>query len=261
MDACAFVPPRTGELEDQQSGSMSVPESGADLLRSAWPEAAPELSRLVCAMGVRPDRAEDVLQDVYLAALRKPPPATDRLGLRRWLVRVTVNRCNLEHRWRARWGTAWRSLVRAWRRAARDHDPAAEVGTKEERAMVRRVLDRLDPRLAAAAGVGAACAAACIVLLWWTAGDRVFSRLGPEGETARSQVPPPVQESDRANVEQIDVEAMIAREARAARLAVSVRLLASQPGLEQYRDQAAEYLAETYGVETLSSANQSSMHN
>lgn len=124
-----------------------MPESADDLLRSVWPEAAPELSRLVCAMGVGPDRAEDVLQDVYLTALGKPPPATDRLGLRRWLVRVTVNRCNLEHRRRARWRNAWRKLARPWGRAAWGRDPAAEVGTKEERAMVRRALDRLEPPL------------------------------------------------------------------------------------------------------------------
>lgn len=117
-------------------------------------------------------------------------------------------------------------------------------------------------RIAAAACVGAACvAAACIVLLWWTAGDRPFSRRGPGSETARTEVPYGVEEVEAVEVEQMDVEAIIAREARAARLAVSVELLASQPGLDEYRDQAAEYLAETYGVVTFSNAKHNPIHN
>ncbi len=43
-----------------------------------------------------------------------------------------------------------------------------------------------------------------------------------------------------------DIEALIAREGRSARLAMAARLLADHPGLEQYKQQAERYLLETY---------------
>jgi hypothetical protein len=47
--------------------------------------------------------------------------------------------------------------------------------------------------------------------------------------------------------DEIDIEALIAREGRSARLAAAARLLAAQPGLQEYAQQAQRYLAETYG--------------
>jgi anti-sigma factor RsiW len=46
--------------------------------------------------------------------------------------------------------------------------------------------------------------------------------------------------------EEIDVMQYIAREERSARLAASVQLLADQPGLEQYKEDAERYLKEHY---------------
>jgi predicted anti-sigma-YlaC factor YlaD len=45
---------------------------------------------------------------------------------------------------------------------------------------------------------------------------------------------------------EIDVMEYIAREERSARLAASVQLLADQPGLEQYKEDAERYLKEHY---------------
>jgi RNA polymerase sigma-70 factor (ECF subfamily) len=124
-----------------------VPKSADDLLRSVWQETAAELSRLACALGIAPGRAEDVLQEVYLVALGKPPPATDPEELRRWLFRVTINRCHLEHRRRNRWQRVLRGLTRLGKRAGGGDDPAEIASSRDERAMVRRALDRLEPRL------------------------------------------------------------------------------------------------------------------
>jgi len=46
---------------------------------------------------------------------------------------------------------------------------------------------------------------------------------------------------------EIDIEELIAREGRSARLAATVELLTGQPGLERFKDQAERYLVETYG--------------
>ena len=118
-----------------------------DLLRSVWDEAAPELVRLVAALGVRSSRAEDVLQDVYVAAWEKSPGGIDAPDLRRWLFRVTINRCHLEHRRQARWQGVFRGLTRLFRRHSEERDAAAVAGENEETAIVRRALERLEPQM------------------------------------------------------------------------------------------------------------------
>ena len=90
----------------------------------------------------------------------------------------------------------------------------------------------------------AACLAACVALLLLAAGPWLFSRLESGGQV---RVPEKVdQPGDPEPVHEIDVEALIAREGRSARLAVAARLLASRPDLEEYRSQAERYLAEAY---------------
>ena len=120
-------------------------ESGKDPLRSVWEEAAPELSRLVRAMGIEPARAEDVLQQVYLTAMEKHPPAAGRVELRRWLFRVTTNRCNLEHRRRTRWRNVLRGLA-SWGENSH-HDASEAASRREQQQLVHRALDRLEPSL------------------------------------------------------------------------------------------------------------------
>jgi hypothetical protein len=89
----------------------------------------------------------------------------------------------------------------------------------------------------------AACLAACVAVLLLAVGPWLFSRIGPRrgmpshGAAGQSLPPPP---------EDTDVEDLIAREGRSARLAAAARLLATQPGLEDYRDQAYRYMAEAY---------------
>lgn len=146
MDAYGLVPARTGELERAGPDCSGVRELSGDLLRSVWDEAAPELSRLVCAMGVDPGRADDVLQDVYLTAWRKRPREAGRVELKRWLFRVTTNRCHLEHRRAARWQKVLRGLARLWA-GSPPNDLADAAGQVEEQELVRQALRRLEPPL------------------------------------------------------------------------------------------------------------------
>ena len=90
----------------------------------------------------------------------------------------------------------------------------------------------------------AACLAACAAALLLTAGPWLFSR-----RQARNEVGIPEKVAQPGHLElaqDVDVEALIAREGRSARLAVAVQLLATQPGLEQYRREAQRYLEEAY---------------
>lgn len=147
MGGSGLVPARTGELERLQPGCSGVRESSVKLLQSVWDASAAELSRLVCAMGLDPGRAEDVLQEVYVTAWRKCPEEADQVGLKRWLLRVTINRCNLEHRRWARWRDVLNGLARLWSSSDHAGDPAEVVSRSEERELVRRGLERLEPPL------------------------------------------------------------------------------------------------------------------
>ncbi len=97
----------------------------------------------------------------------------------------------------------------------------------------------------------AAAWAACALLL--VAGGWLWWRVGPGSRADQAKLAAHVQpgrqtEEPRAGApgEEMDVEAIIARAGRAARLAASVDFLAEQPGLEQYRKQAERYLADAY---------------
>ena len=108
-----------GSLPSQEAdlalrGSLGV-RSFRRLLSDVWEGEQERLARLVLAMGVPADRLGDVLHDVYLMAAEKPPGISDCTELVRWLNRVTVNRCHLEHRRRGRWRRLWGTLADSWR--------------------------------------------------------------------------------------------------------------------------------------------------
>lgn len=84
-----------------------------DTLLAAWQEAEPRLRRLVAAMGLGRADADDLLQNVYLAARQAVAPS-DIEGCRRWLFRIAINRCRLEHRRKRRWQAVWESVHRVW---------------------------------------------------------------------------------------------------------------------------------------------------
>jgi RNA polymerase sigma-70 factor (ECF subfamily) len=123
-----------------------VPESTRNLLQSVWEDVAPQLARLIGAMGFVRDRREDLLQDVYLAAWKNGPGDADAMQLRRWLFRVTVNRCNLEHRRTNRWQDMWRVLVSGWLRPASAGSNRVASHKDEEREYVHRALAKLKPQ-------------------------------------------------------------------------------------------------------------------
>jgi RNA polymerase sigma factor (sigma-70 family) len=128
-----------------QSNWTVVTEPTNDLLRSAWEEVAPQLARLVGAMGIGHGRREDVLQDVYLAAFQKGPAGADPTQLRRWLIRVTVNRCHLEQRRTSRWRAVWHGLAARLSRRGSEGSEAAASQAEEEREFVQRALARIRP--------------------------------------------------------------------------------------------------------------------
>jgi hypothetical protein len=96
-----------------------------------------------------------------------------------------------------------------------------------------------------AAAVAAACVAAVLLGLgsWLAWRGHTVDEAEPNQLAAPSLSPTT---TDEVVDEPIDVESLIARADRAARLAASAELLSVQPGLEQYRENTERYLAEAY---------------
>ena len=56
------------------------------------------LKRLLIGMGMSYDDGEDILQDVYIEAMQRPPKYGNPEEKARWLMRVTMNKCTLKFR-------------------------------------------------------------------------------------------------------------------------------------------------------------------
>lgn len=134
--AVGFVP-RGGEV--RHSG---VSRSSTDLLSRVWEECVPELSRVASALGIRRDRIEDLLQDVWVTAWQNRPSGLDGDELRRWLYRVTVNRCRLEHRQRGRWKRALEVIGKIWSGVTAE-EPARNAQSHELHDQVEQALAQL----------------------------------------------------------------------------------------------------------------------
>ena len=122
-----------------------------------------------------------------------------------------------------------------WRQAARRPSPPAPLPKGEG----SFAAGRFHPR---GRRVLAACVAASAVVVFWASiawwPSRPKSGSQPEVAIAQPEASPPQALSEE------EIDAFISRQTRTARLAVAVKLLASQPGLEDYKTQAERYLAE-----------------
>jgi RNA polymerase sigma-70 factor, ECF subfamily len=119
---------RADSLTPEARAVQSLPR----MLDGVWQANQARLVRLAIGLGLRSDQAADVLQDVYVMAMEKPPAIDDHAELFHWLVRVTINRCHLEHRRRARWRRLWSSLARACSGSSRADDALVSGELKQE---------------------------------------------------------------------------------------------------------------------------------
>jgi RNA polymerase sigma factor (sigma-70 family) len=83
-------------------------------MHSVFIEQVERLRRLVIGMGLGNEEGEDILQDVYIEAIRRPPKLYSAPEAGRWLMRVTVNRCLLEFRQRKRQQQAAIEVLQRW---------------------------------------------------------------------------------------------------------------------------------------------------
>ncbi len=103
------------------------------------------LGRVAVGMGLSADEGQDVLQDVFAGLLEAGPKFEGTEHLRRWLMRVTVNRCIVEFRRRK---SRRRRILEFFRRSPRDRTvsagPEKVTIATEEREAVLEGLDKMD---------------------------------------------------------------------------------------------------------------------
>jgi RNA polymerase sigma factor (sigma-70 family) len=113
------------------------------------------LKRIIAGMGLSASDGEDILQDVSIQALKQ-----QRSGLQtallsrednvRWLIKVTVNRCLIEHRSRRTFRRHAREILKQRLETKTTSKAAVEnVIVAEELEIVRESLQKLDDSLLA----------------------------------------------------------------------------------------------------------------
>ena len=106
------------------------------------------LRRIVVGMGFGAADADDILQDVFVEARTRPGRCRGENEARRWLTRVTVNRCLGEYRRRKRFRCAAERIVRRQAQASPDTADAGAIRA-EEVAAVQDAMRELDGPLLA----------------------------------------------------------------------------------------------------------------
>ena len=113
------------------------------------------LKRIIAGMGLNASDGEDVLQDVSIRVLKQCrggsrtalPSREDNI---KWLIKVTVNRCLMEHRRRRTFRRHARKILKRRLENKTASKPAVEkVITAEELEIVRKSLQNLDDSLLA----------------------------------------------------------------------------------------------------------------
>jgi RNA polymerase sigma-70 factor (ECF subfamily) len=83
-------------------------------MHSVFIRCIERLRRLVVAMGLSTEEGQDILQDVYIEAVKGPPKYRGDQEASQWLMRVTANRCLLEFRRRKRHNQAASKVLQQW---------------------------------------------------------------------------------------------------------------------------------------------------
>jgi len=108
----------------------------------------PQVKCVIAYMGFCRQDAEDIIQDVSVEVLLRPPEYGTRDSAVAWIKRVTVNKCITEYRRRKRFQRKAKTILRHQQRANGSAIiPDKEIIRKEELEMIRQALKNLDGSL------------------------------------------------------------------------------------------------------------------
>jgi RNA polymerase sigma-70 factor (ECF subfamily) len=131
---------------DQAANELSAGSSLTDVFLAE----RERLRRIVAGMGLNASDGEDALQDVSIQALQRQDPFASKAESVRWLIKVTVNRCLMEHRRRRSFQRhAGEILRRCEEIGTQSNRMDAKAIAAEELEIVRETLQKLDGLLLA----------------------------------------------------------------------------------------------------------------
>jgi RNA polymerase sigma factor (sigma-70 family) len=136
---------------DHAAGEL-LPESS---LMDVFSAEHGRLKRIIAGMGLSSSDGEDVLQDVSIRALKQCSAGSRTALLSRedsvkWLIKVTVNRCLMEHRSRRTFRRHAREILKRRLETQKTSKAAVEIVIiAEELEIVRESLQKLDDSMLA----------------------------------------------------------------------------------------------------------------
>jgi RNA polymerase sigma-70 factor (ECF subfamily) len=134
-------------IEMDHTANERLPESS---LMDVFSAELGRLKRIIAGMGLSASDSEDVLQDVSIKALKQIIAIESPEDSMRWLIKVTVNRCLMEHRRRR---TFRRHTGEILKRKLENKEDSKSTDEKaivsEELEIVRESLQKLDDLLLA----------------------------------------------------------------------------------------------------------------
>ena len=131
---------------DQAAGERSSEANFVDIFSAE----AGHLKRIIAGMGLTASDGEDVLQDVAIQALRRTGKCQIKEDGIRWLIKVTVNRCLMEHRRRRSFCRRAPEILKRRPETKTDSRTAENKAiVAEELEIMRKTLQEMDESLLA----------------------------------------------------------------------------------------------------------------
>ena len=134
------------DFADQQEDQIAGEQSSKQKLDIFLAELG-RLKRIVAGFGLSVPDVEDVLQDVSIQALKQPGKYRTREDGVRWLIKVTVNRCLMEHRRRRSFRRHTREILARRIKSTKSSSADEKVIVAEELEIVRESMQKLDDSL------------------------------------------------------------------------------------------------------------------
>ena len=138
---------KNADFEAEADQAASERSSEANFVGVFFAEMG-RLKRIIAGMGLGASDAEDVLQDVVIQALRRTGKGQTKEDGIRWLIKVTVNRCLMEHRRRRSFCRKAPEILKRRSETATNLTAADKnVIVTEEIEIMRETLQELDESL------------------------------------------------------------------------------------------------------------------
>ena len=144
MQSVNEINPDFAAQEDQIAGEQQSSKQKLDIFLAELGR----LKRIVAGFGLSVPDGEDVLQDVSIKALRRSDKCRTTEESIRWLIKVTVNRCLMEHRRRRSFHRHTREILKRQTEAETHSNRADEKAIiAEELEILRESLQKLEDSL------------------------------------------------------------------------------------------------------------------